>query len=184
MSVRESLMKGRKKQKRGLESVSHFFLSAPQPSVEKKRITIQVAARMLEVSKGTIINYLNKGLLTRIKEDGHIYIDMDEVRSLGGLGKKVSGPPTAAAEANHQELASLKIELNSLKQDLATQTGELVKAKSRIDQLEGLFNLNRAQVSNDHKSGEILARLLALEEELKRLDGSWWKGLRGDALGR
>ena len=183
MSVRESLMKGRKKQKRGLESVSHFFLSAPQPSVEKKRITIQVAARMLEVSKGTIINYLNKGLLTRIKEDGHICLGMDEVRSLAGFGKKASGPPPAL-EAEHQELERLKTELNSLKQNLATQTSELVKAKLRIEQLEGLLTLNSAQDSNDHNSGEIRARLLALEEELKRLNRSWWKRLRGDASGR
>ena len=185
MSLRESLMKGRKKQKRGLESVSHFFLSAPQPSVEKERITIQVAARMLGVSKGTIITYLNKGLLTRIKEDGHIYIEMDEVRSLSGSDKKGSDRATTAApEAKHQGLASLKIELDSLKQNLAAQTSELVKAKSRIEQLEGLFNLNRAQDSNDHNSGEIMARLLALEEELKRLDRSWWKRLRGDVQGR
>ena len=182
MSLSESFMKGRKKQKRGLESVSHFFLSAPQPSVEKERITIQVAARILGVSKGTIITYLNKGLLTRIKEDGHIYIEMDEVRSLAGSGKKGSGPETAAApEAKHQDLESLKIELDSLKQNLAAQTSELVKAKSRIEQLEGLSNLNRAQDSHDHNSGEIMAKLLALEKELKSLDRSWWKRFRGDA---
>jgi hypothetical protein len=174
-------MKGSNKQKRGLESVSHFFLSAPQPSAEKERITIQVAARMLGVSKGTIINYLNKGLLTRIKEDGHICIGMDEVTSLAGFGKKGSDPPTAAApEAKHQELESLKTELDSLKQNLATQTNELVKAKLRIEQLEGLLDLNRVQDSNDRNSGEIKARLFALEEELKRLNRSWWKRLRGD----
>jgi hypothetical protein len=174
-------MKGRKKQKRGLESVSHFFLSAPQPSVEKERITIQVAARILGVSKGTIITYLNKGLLTRIKENGHIYIEMDEVRSLGGSEKKGSGPARAAApEAKHQDLESLKIELDSLKQNLAAQTSELVKAKSRIEQLEGLSDLNRAQDSHGHNSGEITAKLLALEEQVKSLDRSWWKRFRGD----
>ena len=184
MSLGGAFMKGRKKQKRGLESVSHFFLSAPEPSVEKERLTIQMAARFLGVSKGTIITYLNKGLLRRIKEDGHIYIEMDEVRSLSGSGKRGSGPATAAPEAKDKELESLKIELDSLKQDLAGQTSEMVKAKFRIEQLEGLFNLNRAQDTNDHNSGEIMARLLALEEELQRLDRSWWKRLRGDSLGR
>jgi hypothetical protein len=81
-------MKGRKNQKRGLDSISHFFLSVPKPSVEKERVTIQVAARALGVSKGTIINYLNKGLLTRIKDDGRIYIEMDEVRGLADSEKK------------------------------------------------------------------------------------------------
>ena len=177
-------MKGRKKQERGLESVSHFFLSAPEPSAEKERITIQVAARILGVSKGTIITYLNQGLLRRIKEDGHIYLAMDEVRSLAGSGKKVPGPPTAAPEAKHQELESLENELDSVKENLAVQTSELVKVKFRIELLEGLLNLNRAQDSDDHNSGEIMARLLAVEEELKRVDRSWWKRLRGDLQGR
>ena len=56
--------------------------------MEKERVTIQVAARALGVSKGTIINYLNKGLLTRIKDDGRIYIEMDEVRGLADSEKK------------------------------------------------------------------------------------------------
>ena len=76
-------MKAGKNQERGLESVSHFFLSDPEPSVVKERVTIQVAARTLGVSKGTIITYLNKGVLTRIKKDGAIYIEMDEVKKLG-----------------------------------------------------------------------------------------------------
>ena len=81
-------MEDRKNQKRGLESVCHFFLSAPKPSMVKERVTIQVAARTLGVSKGRIITYLNEGLLTRIKEDGRVYIDLDEVNSLAASQRK------------------------------------------------------------------------------------------------
>jgi hypothetical protein len=173
-------MKGRKKQKRGLESVSHFFLSAPKPSVEKKRVTIQVAARTLGVSKGTIITYLNKGLLTRIKEDGSIFIDMDEVRNLGDSGERTAGLPIGAQEARHKELESLKTDLDSLKQNMQVQTSELAETNSRIKQLEGLLSVNRVGDYDDRNSREISVRLLAVEEELKRLDRSWWKRLRGD----
>lgn len=50
----------KKIQARGLARVSHFFLSGREPPKEK--VTIQVAAKALDVSKGTIIIYLNKGL--------------------------------------------------------------------------------------------------------------------------
>lgn len=73
-------MKDRKNQERGLARVSHLFLSSPEPAKEK--ITIQVAAKTLGVSKGTIITYLDNGSLTRIKEDGQVYISKAEVRAL------------------------------------------------------------------------------------------------------
>lgn len=73
-------MKDRKNQERGLARVSHLFLSSPEP--EREKITIQVAAKTLGVSKGTIITYLNNGSLTRIKEDGQVYISKEEVRAL------------------------------------------------------------------------------------------------------
>jgi len=79
-------MKTNKNQARGLAKVSHLFLSGPEPSKEK--VTIQMAAKMLNVSKGTVVTYLNKGVLTRIKERGSIYIARDEVTELHDSGRK------------------------------------------------------------------------------------------------
>jgi len=198
-------MKVRKNRERGLERVSHFFLSAPEPAMEKERVTIQVAARTLGVSKGTIITYLNKGLLTRIKEDGRIYIEMDEVRSLrerergaaglierdqskralthfGQFKKKRQGLPTAALEEKHKELERLKSELYNLRQNLEAQTSELAEAKSKLRELEKeqkkrLLNFDKATDVSDHKREDTQARLLAVEEELKRLQRPSWKEL-------
>ena len=90
-------MNDRKNQGRGLAKVSHLFLSGPEPPKEK--VTIQVAARALGVSKGTIITYHNKGLLTRIKEGGRIYLSMDEVRTFGGTKRNLVKPAgNASAE--------------------------------------------------------------------------------------
>ena len=129
-------MKGSKNQKRGLESVCHFFLSAPQPSVNKKKVTIEVAARTIGVSKGTVIDYLNRGLLTRIKENGRVFIELDEVKSLDDPERKRSALPTPRLEAKNQELKGLKIELDTLKQTLEDHSSELEEVKNRIEQLE------------------------------------------------
>jgi hypothetical protein len=129
-------MKGSNNQKRGLESVCHFFLSGPQPPVEKKKVTIQVAARTLGVSKGAVIDYLNKGLLTRIKENGRIFIEMDEVKSLANSERKDSGLSPPRLEAKQKEWERLKIELDTLKQNLDDHRSELAEVKIRIEQLE------------------------------------------------
>jgi DNA-binding transcriptional MerR regulator len=196
-------MKVRKNQERGLERVSHLFLSGSEPAMEKERVTIQAAARTLGVSKGTIITYLNKGLLTRIKKDGRIYIEMDEVRSLregargaagsmprdqskqplnhfGQFEKEGQGQPEAALEAKHKELERLKSELDNLRQNLQTQTSELAETKTKLRQLEkeqkkGLLNFDKATEVNDHKRQDTQARLYAVEQELKRLKQPSWK---------
>ena len=200
-------MKAGKNQERGLESVSHFFLSDPEPSVVKERVTIQVAARTLGVSKGTIITYLNKGLLTRIKENGRIYVEMDEVRSLGehkrgaaGLiergqskqplshfgqfEKKRQGLPAAALEAKHKELERLRSELHELRQNLQAQTGELAETKSKLRELEEeqkkrLLNFDRVTGPSNHTRDETQARLSAVEQELKRLKYPSWRASLG-----
>ena len=79
-------MKTNKSQGRGLAKVCHLFLSGPKPSREK--VTIQMAAKLLNVSKGTVVTYLNTGLLTRIKERGCIYIAEDEVKGLLDSGSR------------------------------------------------------------------------------------------------
>jgi len=196
-------MKVRKNQERGLERVSHLFLSGSEPAMEKERVTIQAAARTLGVSKGTIITYLNKGLLTRIKKDGRIYIEMDEVRSLregargaagsmprdqskqplnhfGQFEKEGQGQPAAALEAKHKELERLKSELDNLRQNLQTQTSELAETKTKLRQLEkeqkkGLLNFDKATEVNDNKRQDTQARLYAVEQELKRLKHPSWK---------
>jgi hypothetical protein len=75
-----------KKRGRGLAKVSHLFLSGPKPPREK--VTIQTAAKVLNVSRGTVVTYLDAGLLTRIKERGCIYIAEDEVQGLLDSGSR------------------------------------------------------------------------------------------------
>ena len=217
-------MKDRKNQGRGLAKVSHLFLSGPEPPKEK--VTIQAAAKGLDVSKGTIITYLNKGLLTRIKEGGRIYVSMDEVRTLGDTKRKPQFKPSvttsakrnrmvsvnkerdrpkrpltsfglleserqylltckAALEAKDTELEKLTFEVNELKQNVKIQTSEWKGTETRLRELEreqqkrlGEFR-STTNAHNQDLLEKILARLLKVEEEMKRLGRPWWQELFG-----
>jgi hypothetical protein len=217
-------MKDRKNQGRGLAKVSHFFLSGPEGAKEK--ITIQMAAKALGVSKGTIITYLNKGWLKRIREGGSIYILTDEVRALREADKKLyvkssvakSGKSKtrasvtkksegskrslasfglleterqyllkckAALEAKDEEMESLKSGFNTLKRKLETQVSELEKTKAKLRELGEMQQkrpvdfTSTASADNQDLLERTQARLLKVEEELKRLRRPWWKELFG-----
>ena len=217
-------MKDRKNQGRGLAKVSHLFLSGPEPPKEK--VTIQAAAKGLDVSKGTIITYLNKGLLTRIKEGGRIYVSMDEVRAFADANRKPQVKPSvttsaernrrasvnkerdrpkrplasfglleserqylltckAALEAKDTELEKLTFEVNELKQNVKIQTSEWKGTETRLRELEreqqkrlGEFR-STTNAHNQDLLEKILARLLKVEEEMKRLGRPWWQELFG-----
>lgn len=215
-------MKDRKNQRRGLAKVSHLFLSGPESP--KKKVTIQVAAKGLGVSKGTIITYLNKGLLTRIKENGRIYVSMDEVRTLGDTKRKPPVKPfvspsakrnkrasvnkerdrpkrplasfglleserqylltcKAALEAKDKELEILTFEVQTIKRNVEIQTNKLERTETRLRELEkeqqkrlGEFK-STTNAHNQDLLEKIQARLLKVEEEMKRLGRPWLREL-------
>ena len=215
-------MKERKDQRRGLAQVSHLFLSGPEPPMEK--VTIQVAARTLGVSKGTIITYLNKGQLTRIKEAGRIYVSMDEVRAFATTKRKqVKLSVTtsaernkrasvkrerdrpkqpvanvvleierkyllkykAALEAKDKKLEKLTSEVAELKQNVEIRSNEWKEIQTRLRDLEkqqpeklGEFT-STANTRQQDLLEKIQARLLTVEEEMKRLGRPWWQELFG-----
>ena len=217
-------MKERKNQGRGLAKVSHLFLSGPEPPKEK--VTIQVAAKTLGVSKGTIITYLNKRLLTRIKEGGRIYVSKDEVRAFSETKRRHQVKPSvtpsternrrasvkkerdrpkqplasfglleserqyllrckAALEAKDTELEKLTFRVNELKQNVEVQASEWEGTETRLRELEkkqqkrlGQFR-NTSNGDNQDLLENIQARLLEMEEEMKRLRRPWWQELFG-----
>ena len=217
-------MKDRKNQGRGLAKVSHLFLSGPEPPKEK--VTIQLAAKTLGVSKGAIITYLNEGLLTRIKEGGRIYLSKDEVRAFGDTKRRHQVKPSvtpsaqrnqggsvkkerdrpkqplasfglleserqyllrckAALEAKDTELEKLTFRVNELKQNVEIQASEWKGTETRLRELEkkqqkrlGEFR-NTSKGDNQDLLENIQARLLEMEEEMKRLRRPWWQELFG-----
>ncbi len=217
-------MKDRKNPERGLAKVSHFFLSGSASPMEKA--TIRMAARALGVTKGTVITYLNQGLLKRIREDGRVYVSMEEVRALRdpnkpsrikssvstwaetnrraavSKGKDGANRPLtsfgllenerqyllkcrAALETKDEELENLKFEINNLKRDLEIQASELRSAASKVRELEAhqekrLADFKKTTDAHDREREETRAKLLDVEQELKRLKQAWWKNAVDD----
>ena len=180
-------MKDRKNQGRGLAKVSHLFLSGPEPPKEK--VTIQVAARTLGVSKGTIITYLNKGLLTRIKEGGRIYVSMDEVRTLGDTKRKPQVKPSVTTSAKRNKRASANKERDRPKRPVASfgllesERQYLLKCKAALEakdtELEKLtFEVNTLKRNLKIRANELKGtetRLRELEKERQKLLGEYKK---------
>jgi multidrug efflux pump subunit AcrA (membrane-fusion protein) len=50
-------------------------------SIDEK-VTIPLAAKALKVSTKTVHRYIEKGLLTKVKEGTRVYVPMDEIRAL------------------------------------------------------------------------------------------------------
>ena len=180
-------MKDRKKQRRGLAKVSHLFLSGPESP--KKKVTIQVAAKGLGVSKGTIITYLNKGLLTRIKEGGRIYVPMDEVRTLGDTNRKPQVKPSVSPSAERNKRASVNKERDRPKRPLASfgllesERQYLLTCKAALEakdkELEKLtFEVNTLKRNLKIQANELKGtetRLRELEKERQKLLGEFKK---------
>ena len=176
-------MKNRKNQGRGLAKVSHLFLSSPEPPMEK--VSIQVAARELGVSKGTIITYLNTGQLTRIKEADRIYVSMDEVRAFAATKRK-QVKPAVTKPAKRSKRAFVNKEKERPKRPVANVVLEierkyLLKYKAALEakdkKLEKLtFEVNELKQNVEIQSSEwkgIQTRLRDLEKQQQELLGEF-----------
>jgi hypothetical protein len=91
----------------------------------------------------------------------------------------------AALEAKDKELETLTFEVNTLKKNVKMQADELKGTESRLRELEkeqqklpGELR-STANAHNQELLEKIQARLLKVEEEMKRLGRPWWQELFG-----
>lgn len=147
-----------KKQARRTAMVSHRLLSSQESPKEK--VTIRVAAKTLNLSKGQIITYLNQGILTRLKEGDQIYILMDEIRALRDSVKKLD--------------VTTSIDKSSVRERTKAKLRELEKEQQKrlVD------SRSTANANKQHLLEKTQANLLMVEE-LKYLRRPWWKELFG-----
>jgi len=151
-----------------------------------EKVTIQVAARALGVSKGTVVHYLNNGKLTRIKEGSTVYISLDEIRGLlePEADKGISGPVKSPAKpdkvtvstvktaaddklhttvdrARYEEVLTKLARLESENQNLLAYKDSIVKTKATLNEREKELH-------------QVKAKLHMMEEELRRLKKMGW----------
>ena len=158
----------------------------------EEKVTIQSAAKVLGVSKGTVVHYLNNGKLTRLKEGSKVYILMDEIRALldGREDKSVTTPVVTSAdlseEAAKAEIASegdgTTVVLDrEYYEELLTRVGKLELEKQNLLVYKKSMVETKAAISDKEKQlQQVEAKLLMMEEELRRIKNmSWWKRLFG-----
>ncbi len=160
-------------------------------SLEEK-ITIQSAAKILGVSKGTVVHYLNNGSLTRLREGSKVYILMNEIRALldgkedqrvaspvdtfadtiepaatAGLSSETDGTTVRVDREHYEELLTRLGQLELEKQDLLVYKNSMVETKAAIYEKETQLE-------------QVKAKLLMMEEELRRIKKmGLWKRLFG-----
>ena len=167
----------------------------------EKRITIQAAAKVLGVSKGTVIQYLNNGQLTRVKEGSQVYILMDEIRALRdpdkGSGEEIAledrekeaGEVTALHDSNKDAQFTVTIgqpgdgdgSTLTLDRDhyeeLLTRIGQLeLENQNLLKYKESMVDTKAALNQREKNLQEVEAKLHMMEDELRRLKKmGWWK---------
>jgi hypothetical protein len=167
-------MKDRKNPERGLSRVSHLFLSSPAPPKEK--VTIQVAAKALGVSKGKIITYLNQGVLRRIRDGDRIYISMAEVRALRDKNDKLQVKSSVSAAGKSYRRASIIKEKEGSKRPLArlgvleNEHHSLLKYKAAVEAKDRELEILKFEINNLKRNLENQAtELKGTDSRLRRL---------------
>jgi transposase len=153
----------------------------------EEKITIQLAAKILGVSKGTVIHYLNNGKLTRLKEGSKVYILMNEIRALldGDEEQRVATPvDTSADTIEPAATAGLSSEIDRTAvrvdrehyEELLTRLGQLELEKQDLLIYKNSMVETKAAIYEREKQLEqVKAKLLMMEEELRRIKkmGLW-----------
>jgi DNA-binding transcriptional MerR regulator len=135
--------------------------------VEDEKVTVKVAAKALNVTPRTVRRYIEKGLITRIKEADRVYVSMDSVRSfLGQQGGQQKADMSQARPQNEDRKADTAAAVIPL--DRTHYEGLL----TRLGALEAERKyLLEYQTTNE----ELKKRVAELEQQLTRR--SWWRRL-------
>ena len=158
----------------------------------EEKLTIQSAAKVLGVSRGTVVHYLNNGKLTRLKEGSKVYILMDEIKALlDGKEDKIVITQVARSADTSEATAKAKIASEGdgttfvldreHYEELLTRVGQLELEKQNLLVYKKSMVETKAAISDKEKQLQrVEAKLLMMEEELRRIKKmGWWKRLFG-----
>lgn len=158
----------------------------------EERITVQSAAKVLGVSKGTVVHYLNNGKLTRLREGSKVYILMDEIRRLldGQEDKNVTTPVDTSADTSKatpvadivRESEAITVSVDRVHyEELLTRLGQLeLEKKNLLVYKNSMVETKAAIYAKEQQLEQVKAKLLMMEEELRRIKKmNWWKRIFG-----
>lgn len=173
-----------------LYPMTHSSVSTSETLTQDK-VTIQEACKIAKVSRKTLYRWIEKGLLSRVKEENRAYISLAEVRALCNQGDTqddtgiVSGDiPMTQQDTNRvtldrQHYEGLLIKLGQYEAErrylLEYKAGLEAKDKELAETKENLTA--QAQDLAETKA-TLQAReteLAQIREEVQRLRLPWWK---------
>jgi DNA-binding transcriptional MerR regulator len=149
-----------------------------------EKVTISVAAKALKVSTKTVHRYIEKGLLTKLKEGTRVYVPMDDIRVLrNGQGSIDKSPPVhekdrIIIDRGHYDGLLIRVgQLESERQLLLEYKASIEeKDKVILEQKEKVAAQNKILreakekiEAKEEELAEIRAREEEKEKELKRL---------------
>jgi hypothetical protein len=129
-----------------------------------EKITLQVAAKALDISVRTVQRYIDKGLITKIKEDGKVYVIADEIR---GLRKRLEATNDMTNDRAKSDKTTVTVDMSYL-EGLLVQLGEM-KEKQRL-LLEYKDDIRQKEMSLLSKEQELTQTKAALTANSAELD--------------
>lgn len=136
-------------------------------------VNIQVAAKALGVSTKTVQRYLEKGLLTKIKDGHKVSIPIEEIKN---LREKIQIDNGQTEKDTNKK--SITIDLDKYDQ-LMTELGELRhKSQLLLSYLSEIKTKDERITEREREIGELESKNKQLEAQLKNLENKllpWWK---------
>jgi len=129
-----------------------------------EKITLQVAAKALDVSVRTVQRYIDKGLITKVKEDGKVYVMADEIRC---LKKKLEATNDTTGDRAKIDKTTITVDMSYL-EGLLVQLGEM-KEKQRL-LLEYKDDIRQKEMSLLSKEQELTQTKAALTANSTELE--------------
>ena len=151
--------------------------------MQDEKVTVQVAAKALDVTPKTIHQWLKSGTLSRVKEGNRTYILMDEVRTMrekrlvtskDQVIEKEMGmtPGNNLVTVNREHYDGLLVRLGQLeaKQELLLEYKAGIEAKDKaITEAEQLLKEKNKVME---RAGR---RIQELQAEVERLNLPWYR---------
>ena len=161
-------------------------------TISEEKVTIQVAAKALGVSKGTIVQYLNNGSLSRIKEGSTVYISTEEINKLLET-REVPGVTTPKArlgkskqvvvtkvKSNEGDGTTVTVDRNHY-EEILTRVGQLeIENRNLLVYKDSMVKTKSVLNDREKELQKVTAKLHMIEEELRRLKKiGWWNRVFG-----
>ena len=158
----------------------------------EQKITIQGAAKILGVSKGTIIHYLNNGMLSRIREGAKVYISTAEINRLREAREDPTAVTPKARVAKGKNVVVTKIKSSqddgttitvarNHYEEILIRVGQLeLENRNFLIYKESMVKTKSVLSEREKELQEVTAKLRMMEEELRRLKKmGWWNRVFG-----